>query len=131
MGFFTPTFKDLTMKNEYMTAHIGFSVFNGRFRRAQERLDREIMNKMTPYIPYKTGKFLSRIQANNRGFEGTGTIRVAVPPQGRKLYPGISKSGKPFNWTNPMTQPRWGSYTVERYKTELKQGVKDVILGRK
>ena len=132
MAFFRPTFKDLTMKNEYMETHIGMAMFGWRFRRAQEWLDAEIMKKMTPFVPYKTGKFLGKIQQNNRGFEGTGEIRIAVPPQGKYLYPGINfRTGLPFNWTNPLTQPRWGTYTVERYKPELYQGVKDIILGRK
>lgn len=131
MGLFRPTFEDLTMRTEYMTAIIRLSRYNQRFRRAQEWLDTEIMRRMTPVIPRRTGAFLNRIQAENAGFEGTGTIRVAVPPQGQYLYPGISTSGRPFRWTNPMTQPRWGSYVVQTYRPELMRGVRDIIMGRR
>ena len=132
MGFFTPKFEDLTMKTEHMTTHIRLAYFGGRFGRAQRWLNTEIMHKMEPVIPYKTGKFLSRIQQNNRGFENTGSIRVAVPPQGKYLYPGVNfRTGKPFKWTNPKTQPRWGSWVIRTYKPELLKGVKDILLGRK
>ena len=87
---FNPKFKDITMETEYMEAHVRLSAFGWRFRRAQEWLDKEVMLKMEPVIPYKTGQFLKKIKANNSGFEGTGQIRTAVPPQGRYLYPGVN-----------------------------------------
>ena len=130
MGLFRPTFRDITMNTGYMKARIGLSVFGGRFKRAQEWLDQEIVRKMTPYVPYKTGQFLGKILNENAARAGTGKIVTSVPPQGRRLYPGISPSGKPYNWTNPMTQPKWGSYTVRAYKPELLRGVKDIITGR-
>ena len=128
MAFFGPTFEDFTMKSEYMTCHIRFSKFGSRFRLAQIWLDRTIMEKMKPVIPYKTGKFLSKIEAANAGGWGMGRVVTAVPPQGRYLYPGISPRGKPFNWTNPLTQPRWGQWTVNTYKKEFEDGVKHIIL---
>jgi hypothetical protein len=131
MGFLRPTFKDITMENEFMTAHIGLSVFGGRFERAQAWLDREILKKMTPIIPYKTGAFLNRILNNNAGRAGTGEIRTSVPPQGRYLYPGVTARGIPFHWTNPKTQPYWGQYVVRTYQHELTKGVGEVLKGKK
>lgn len=131
MGLIGPSFRDITMKTGYMKARIGLAIFNGRFKEAQKWLDREIVKKMTPYVPYKTGQFLGKILNENAARVGTGKIVTAVPPQGKRLYPGISSSGKPFNWTNPDTQPRWGSYTVQTYKPELLRGVRDIIIGRK
>lgn len=127
MRFFPQEFEDLTMQTQYMTAHVGLAKFGGRFRLAQIWLDRAIMEKMKPVIPYKTGKFLSKIEAANAG-GGTGEVVTAVPPQGRYLYPGIAPSGKPFNWTNPMTQPRWGSWVIRTYEKELVDGCRHVVL---
>ena len=131
MGLVTPKFKDITMKNETMKAHIGLSVFGWRFGRAQKWLDQEIMNKMEPIIPRKTGAFLARIKNDNAGRIGTGEIRTSSPPQGRRLYPGVSERGVPFHWTNPKTQPYWGHFVIRTYRHELVQGVKDIVYGRK
>ena len=131
MALLRPTFKDITMKSEYMTAHIKLSVFGWRFRRAQEWLDQTIMQKMVPIIPFKTGEFLGKILNENAGKYGSGEVRTSVPPQGRYLYPGVAPSGKPFKWTNPRTQPYWGSYVIRTYKHELNQGVKEILLGRR
>jgi len=131
MGLFDPVaFKDITINESYMKAHVKLSVFGGRFRKAQIWLDREIAKRMTPYVPRKTGVFLGKIQAANSARVGTGKIVTAVPPQGKALYPGVSKSGKPFNWTNPQTQPYWGKYTYQTHGKELNDGVKRILHGR-
>ena len=129
MAFVQPNFKDLTMKNQYMTANIGFAKFNGRFRLAQIWLDRKIVERMQPYVPYRTGAFLSRLNAANAGKWGTGEIVTSVPPQGRRLYLGVNpKTGLPYRWTNPQTQPMWGTYTYETYKAEFNRGIKHILL---
>jgi len=130
MGIFSPMkFEDITMNNRYVHCKVMFSRFNGRFRRAQIWLDRTFMEKMQPVVPYKTGEFLSKINAENAGRWGTGKIVTAVPPQGRYLYPGVNpRTGLPFNWTNPNTQPRWGTYTYNKYLPEFKRGVKHILL---
>ena len=131
MGLFDPVaFKDITINKSYMKAHVRLSIFGGRFQKAQVWVDKEVMKRMAPYIPRKTGAFLNKIQTENASRAGTGKIVTAVPPQGKKLYPGITKSGKPFNWTNPQTQPYWGKYTAQTYKTELNAGVKRILEGR-
>lgn len=122
---------DLTMKNRGFYAHVALSRFNPRFHKAQLWLDQTVMSLMHPIIPYKTGEFLGKILNANAGNYGTGMLKVAVPPQGRYLYPGVSPSGKPFNWSNPKTQPRWGSYIVKNHRSELNKGVRDIIAGRK
>lgn len=127
MGFSNPAFKDITINKGYMKARVRLSVFGGRFKRAQVWLDQEIMKRMAPFVPRRTGAFLSKIQTENASRVGTGKIVTAVPPQGKRLYPGVSSSGRPFNWTNPQTQPYWGKYTVETYKSELKEGVSRIL----
>lgn len=128
MGLFDPVaFKDITINKSYMKAHVRLSIFGGKFREAQIWLDQEVMRKMTPYIPRKTGVFLGKIQSENAARVGTGKIVTAVPPQGKKLYPGVSKSGKPFNWSNPQTQPYWGKYTAQTHNKEFNDGVKKIL----
>lgn len=119
---------DISMQHEYMTAHVRLSRFNERFEEAQKWADEEIMRKMEPVIPYKTGEFLGKIKQENAAMAGTGRVRTIVPPQGRYLYPGIAPSGKPFNWTNPLTQPRWGKYTRINYKQEIVDGVREILM---
>ena len=129
MGFIMPNFKDLTMKTQNMDCKIWFSRFNGRFKMAQIWLDRKMIEKMQPVIPRKTGQFREKINVANVGKWGTGEIVTSVPPQGRYLYPGISfRTGKPFKWTNPLTQPRWGTYTYQTYKSEFNRGIKDILI---
>lgn len=131
MGLFdSVAFKDITINKSYMKAHVRLSIFGGRFRKAQIWVDKEVMKRMTPFIPRKTGVFLGKIQAENASRAGTGKVVTAVPPQGKTLYPGVTKSGKPFNWTNPQTQPYWGKYTAQTYKKEFNEGVKRILQGR-
>ena len=130
MGLFTPRFKDITFKNQTMTDHIGLAFFGGRFKRAQIWLDKEIMNKMAPVIPYRTGAYLGKIKAQNATLEGTGVVRTTVQPQGVKLYSGISPKGIPYHWTNPNTQPYWGQYVIQTYRHDLVDGVRRIIGGK-
>lgn len=129
MSFFDPSFKDITINKEYMKAHVKLSVFGGRFKQAQEWLDKEIVKRMTPFVPKKTGTFLGKIVSGNASRVGTGRIITSVPPHGRALYPGVSKSGRPYHWTNPSTQPYWGKYTVQTYRGELNSGVNRILHG--
>lgn len=127
MAIFNPSFKDITIDKEYMKAKVRLSVFGGRFKEAQIWLDQQIMLKMTPFIPKKTGEFLGKIQAENASKVGTGKVVTSVPPQGLTLYPGVSKSGNPFQWTNPQTQPYWGKYTVQTFRREFNEGVERIL----
>ena len=130
MGLFRPTFKNFTMKDGHMSANIKFSAFGGRFRAAQLWLDREIMKDMRPLIPYRTGIFRKKIEANNRVFAGTGRIVTAVPPQGKWLYSGVTKSGKPIHYTNPQSVPQWGAVTVQQNLAKYRAGVKERLKGK-
>lgn len=130
MRLYSVTFKDIDIDTLEMKAHVRLSQFGGRFQKAQTWLDKQVSIRMTPFVPRKTGDFLRRIQNYNSSRIGTGVIVVAVPPQGKKLYPGVSKSGKPYKWSNPETQPYWGQYTMQTYGKELNEGVKRIILGK-
>lgn len=116
------------MRTKYMTAHVRLSRFNPKFDEAQKWLDQEIMRKMEPIIPRDTGEYLSKIKAENETRAGTGRIATTVAPQQRYLYTGIAPSGKPFNWTNPETQPFWGRYVRIHYKPELMEGVRKILM---
>lgn len=129
MGLIKPNFKDIVMKDQYMDCKITLSRFGWRFGQAQRWLDKTFMDKMRPVIPYRTGQFLSKLEAANATARGTGKVIASVPPQGRRLYNGVNPAtGAPYHWTNPLTQPRWGSWVVQTYGHEMKQGVKNIIL---
>lgn len=131
MSFTQPHFQDIVMDNGTIKCHIWLAKYGGRFKEAQIWFDKTLVSRMHPYIPYKTGEFLGRIISRNAERYGTGELVVSVPPQGRRLYPGYSLAGRPFNWTNPQTKPRWGTYTYKLYKNELTRGVTDILLGRR
>lgn len=129
---FRPEFEDFTYMTGDVKCKIHFSKFGWRFKRAQEWLEKTFVEKMTPVMPRKTGALVNKtIQVNAQNY-GDGWIKTYGIDYGRRLYGGINpKTGKPWNWTNPDTQPYWGEYVVLQYGPELKQGVKDIILGRK
>ncbi len=131
MKFFQPRFKDFTFKDGHMSAKIRFSVFGGRAKKAQIWLDREIMKDMYPLIPIRTGIFRKTIESVNRIFEGTGRVTTAVPPQGKWLYGGVTKSGKAIHYTNPLSVTKWGQVTIDNNREKYKQGVKERLKGEK
>lgn len=129
MGLFNADFKDVVMKNQYIDCKIGLSRFGGRFKKAQIWLEKAFFDKMKPVVPYRTGQFLSKLEAANAANRGMGQVIASVPPQGRKLYYGINpNTGMPWHWTNPLTQPMWGSWVIQTYGDELKKGVIKVVL---
>lgn len=129
LGFIRPNFKDITMQNQYITAHIGLAKYGWRFAEAQKWFDRKMLEKMQPVLPRKTGEFREKINAANATRIGTGIIVTSVPPQGRKLYQGFNpRTGIKYNWTNPLTQPRWGTWVYQTYKPELLKGVRQIII---
>ena len=128
MGLYEHLFQDITIKNENVTANIHLSRFGGRFAKAQVWIDRELVRKMEPVIPRNTGAFLNKIKSENASRAGTGKVVTVVPPQGKRLYEGVNDEGKPFNWTNPSTQPYWGSYAIQNFKPEFMDGVKKILL---
>ena len=120
--------KDVVLKNDYIKAKVGLIHWNRKFDEAQEWLDRAIMEKARPIIPYKTGQFLGKIEEANGGRYGSGRIIMSAPPQGHYLYRGVSRfSGKPLHYTNPRTVPYWGQFVIRTYKHELKEGVENVL----
>lgn len=114
-------------------AHVYFSRFFPRFKRAQIWLDERVMLDMQPYIPFRTGAFQGRIQTQNAGRAGTGNIVVYVPPQGRWLYNGVSysKSGaRAINYSNPLSTPRWFETVRSAHQNEWIQGCRQIIKGK-
>ena len=128
-GGFQPEFEDFTLMTGDLRCHIKFSKFGWRFKKAQTWLEKTIVEKMTPFVPYRTGALLNRTIQENAANYGDGIVRTYGLPYGEKLYSGINpKSGEPWHWTNPLTKPYWGEYTVQQYKPELVKGVKDIII---
>ena len=53
--------KDVVLKKYYIRAKVGLIHWNKKFDDAQVWLDKAIMEKARPIIPYKTGVFLGKI----------------------------------------------------------------------
>ena len=132
MGLFSgarPEFEDFTLFTGYLKCRINFSRFGWRFAQAQEWLEQKIVEKMTPVMPRKTGKLIRETIDQNNASLGDGWVKTYGMPYGRKLYGGINpKTGIPWHWTNPSTQPFWAEYTIQNYKPELVSGVTRILL---
>ena len=122
-------FQDIRMKMQNMTAHVRLGKYGPRADAAQRWLEAEIVRKMLPIMPRKTGNLLGEVQSINSVMNGSGKVRAAQK-YGVYLYSGTTKDGRPFNWTNPQTQPRWGHYVLTTYRPELVQGVNDILKGK-
>ena len=127
---------DINIKMDGMNAHIALAKYGTRAEEAERWVEAEIVRKMLPVMPRKSGNLLGVIQSYNSVINGSGVVRVAQD-YGVYLYKGYrtvkkgdSETQIPFNWTNPMTQPRWGHYTIEKNKAALRRGVKNIFLGK-
>jgi hypothetical protein len=128
-GGVQPDFEDFTYLSGDVRCKINFSKFGWRFKRAQEWLEKTIVEKMTPIMPRKTGALVNQTIQDNASNYGDGWVKTYGLPYGLRLYSGINpKTGEPWHWTNPLTQPYWGEYVIQQYKPELVQGVKDIII---
>lgn len=121
--------KGIDVNTPEMKAHVDLAKYGDRADQAQRWAEAEVVRKMLPIMPRKTGNLVGIIQSYNSVINGSGVVRAAQE-YGVPLYSGVSKSGRPFNWTNPSTVPRWGHYTVETYKKDIIRGVKNIMLGK-
>ena len=120
--------KDIVLKEDSIKAKVGLFRWNKKFDEAQVWLEKAILEKAKPIIPYKTGVFLGKIMEANGGRAGSGKVIMSAPPQGHYLYKGVSRfSGKPLHYTNPRTVPYWGQFVIRTYKHELKEGVENIL----
>ena len=133
MNFFNPSFQDIDVKSREgnIQAHVKLSKFGWRFKEAQIWLDRQMMLDMQPYIAFKTGRLQQAITTKNNIFAGTGKLVVYTLPYGRGVYLGITKTGKPMHYSNPLTTPRYFDNVKRIYRDNWNRGVKDIIFGRK
>ena len=119
---------DINVKGLGFNAKVDLAKYGHRLEEAERWVEAEIVRKMLPIMPRDTGNLIGTIQSVNSVLNGSGKVRAAHE-YGVYLYEGISKSGAPFNWTNPQTQPRWGHYVIDTYRSELKDGVKEILNG--
>lgn len=131
MGLFDGVgFKDVDWKSPQGTvrAKVRLSRFGGRFKEAQIWLDNRIDLDMMPYIPFKTGALQGAIHSKNNASRGTGKITVYALSYGRRLYYGINpNTGLPYNYTNPLTTPRWFDTVKAIHGNEWLRGVTEII----
>ena len=133
MNFFNPIYQDVdvTSKDGAVHAKVRLSKLGWRFKEAQIQLDRQIMLDMQPYIPFKTGDMQRAITTKNNILAGSGKIVVYTLPYGRKVYLGITESGKPMHYSNPLTTPRYFDTVKRIYRSNWNRTAKDIIFGRK
>ena len=66
-----------------------------------------VLHRIQRYMPYRTGNLIKRTIANT----DINTPAIVTPgPEVRTLFDGVSKNGKPLNYTrtkNPQAGPRW------------------------
>lgn len=121
--------EDIDIRTETLNAHISMEKYGDRADEAERWVEAEIVRRMLPVMPRKTGNLIGVIQSYNSVINGSGVVRAAQD-YGTYLYSGLTRKGTPFKWTNPVTQPRWGHYTIETNKEALRRGVKNIMLGK-
>lgn len=104
---------------------IGFGRIARNIKKAQWRLDTQVMQDMIPYMPQETGAFINNTLAQSSAMAGTGKVCAGAPPMGRFLYEGKvmvdpltgsawARKGakkvvtdKPLTYGNPQAVPHW------------------------
>ena len=83
-------YKDRTIEG---VMKIDLSRFEGQYSKAQYELDSMVMTSMMPYMPKRTGTFISVTQGMSESIAGSGKVIAAAPPMGRYLYEGKVMEG--------------------------------------
>lgn len=76
---------------------------------------------MKPYMPWRTG-----FTATDLTYSDSPTSIVVAAPYARYLYNGVSKSGRPLNYThtvNPMAGPRWDRTMAAREGEKIAKAI--------
>ena len=120
--------EDIIVRTENFNCNIRLKKYSQNAEKAQKWLENEIVDKMLPVMPFRTGNLVGMVQSVNSILNGSGRVRAAQG-YGVKLYTGISPSGTPWRWTNPRTQPYWGRWVLQTYGPELKAGVNRILKG--
>lgn len=79
---------DFRMSRGNVTCSFSGARFRKQYQDAQNRLDEQVMEDMVPFMPRKTGDFISRTKAESAAMQGTGRVMAAAPPFGYFLYWG-------------------------------------------
>lgn len=83
----------------------------------QSEIDREVLKRLPPYVPKKTGALIE--SAEKSTIIGTGKIRYSLP-YSRYQYYGVSHSGKALNYSSGGMR---GAYWFERMKQNEKESI--------
>ena len=87
----------------------------------------QIRVRMKPYMPWRTG-----FTATDLTYSDSPTTILVAAPYARYLYNGVSRSGKPLNYTrtvNPMAGPRWDRTMVQRDGKKITQAIEAYAKG--
>lgn len=89
--------------------------------RAQQLVDKEILQRLTPYVPYATGALIqSGIQNTHIG---SGEIRYSTP-YARAVYYGKARSGKTMEFNGA---PMRGAFFFERMMADNKKDIAQAL----
>lgn len=105
-----PIFTSFKVNSRTLEGKLDVSIFRRRLRKAQVELDRQVMNDMEPFMPYRTGRLVRETRAENRGREGTGRFTASGTDYGKYLYTGKRLVTK--NAGDPWTRKGAKTYTT-------------------
>lgn len=147
------SFPDIHIKRHGGAASCEIDVDFGRIeeqlRRAQYRLDSQIMTDMAPYMPHQTGTFINVTRGMSQAIAGSGQVVAAAPPTGRFLYYGkvmidpVTKSpwaregakkvvtNRDLVYSNPKATPKWFETAKQRHGNQWVELVKKEAGGGK
>lgn len=144
----TQHYPNFSVVSANVKCNINMDALNERIDRAQYWLDNQIMNDMTPLMPFRTGIFINLTKMNTAATAGTGEITAAAPPYGRFLYygkvmvdpltgsPWARKGAKkvvtdrPLKFGYPQAVPEWFEVAKQQHLSDWVNGVNDIIGGK-
>lgn len=98
------TYKDIRAKSGNVSVNIKLAKYTRKIANLKTKLAEKVMEDTMPYVPYRTGKM------TNASYITAGNNIVYKAPYARYVWIGISRSGKPMNYTHtfhPLACARW------------------------
>ena len=86
-----------------------------------------VLRRIQKYMPYRTGETIKLTIAQT---DINKPEIVTDEPQARTLFNGVSKSGKPLNYTktkNPSAGPRWDKALTAAEMPAMQQELQDYM----
>lgn len=84
----TSHFKGFSIVDNHINTNLSMKRFSKQYRKAQYKLDGDIMASMIPFMPKVSGTFINATKIASAAIQGTGRVYAYYGPQGRYLYEG-------------------------------------------